>query len=125
MHGKRMVFDLGYDNQRRKRAILEDERLTIQFEKDSATSVSEEVCETAYDAYGSCAPDFEPKIDCEMLKEDFVASNADMWAVRYASNFPGFNRDGMRSECYAACKSGKLATYEDFRSKVCRTEPRQ
>jgi hypothetical protein len=121
----KVTVNLGYFRQKRKVAILDSGRLSIVLMDEPNQTLTNDLCMTLYEATDACIREHSLSSGCTSYAEadfssgGFVGSNAEVWAVRSVSHYPGFNRDGFVEACGFACKSGTLVPYEVFRSQAC------
>lgn len=121
----KVIVDLGYYRQKNKFAIVDSGQLSIVFKKSMNTKLIDNECKSLYEALDACIREHSSPNGCsnystaDFATGGFSGSNADVWHVRFASHYPGFNRDGFIEVCNSACKSGMLKSYEEFRSQAC------
>jgi hypothetical protein len=125
----KVIVDLGYYRQKKKIAVLELGNLSIAFKKSTNRRLIDDECKSLYAALNACIRPHSSPSGCpnysntDFATGGFSGSNAEVWHVRFASHYPGFNRDGFIESCNSACASGTLKSYEVFRSQAC-TMPR-
>jgi hypothetical protein len=126
----KIVVDLGYYRDKQKIAVLDSGNLSITLTDSSIRELPDAQCKYLFGAVDVCTRDYNSSGRCvDYSTTDFgtggyYGSNADVWTVRYASHFPGFNRNGFIESCMSACKTGTVESYEAFRSRACTLPPR-
>lgn len=121
----KVTVDLGYYRQKRKFAVLDSDTLRVMLIADNQRALLKEECHLLHSAAEACKREHGSPSGCtDYSAADFSAggfsgSNADVWAVRHVSHYPGFNRHGFIEECNSACTSGTLSSYEAFQNHAC------
>jgi len=124
-----VIVDLGYYRQKKKVAVLDSEYLSIALKDVPVREMPDDQCKSLYNAADACVRDHTSSIGCfdystaDFASGGFSGSNAEVWGVRIASHFPGFNRNGFVATCATACRSGKLESYAAFRMLTCTAPP--
>jgi len=121
----KIVIDLGYFRGAKKTAIFDGRRLFIALVDDSARIIPNDQCVALYLAADACLRGHRSTHGCpdytttDFTTGGFLGSNAEIWAVRRASHYPGFNRRAFIQLCDAMCGSGESVSFERFKSDAC------
>jgi hypothetical protein len=118
--GNQLVVDLGFDDQKQKLAILENDTIIIEYKEVKLNAVTADDCQELYRiAKGECTWG-HTRSDCQNRAIGMTPSSVvNLTNFKYVSGKPGFDKDGFDGECLKACKSGVISQYEAFAKSAC------
>lgn len=121
----RLVVDLGHSKQKQKVAILENNKVLIEYRDLECKPLTAKECANIYQiAKDNCMSEYA-KEDCSKYAVDILPSgNSNVWLLRYIKNEPGFNQKGFDQQCLSACRSGVLSGFGQFSKAACGSSPR-
>lgn len=116
----RLVVDLGYKNQKKKLAILENDKISIEYKKVKLNAVTSDDCNQLYEiAKDECTLE-DKRADCIHRAIGIGAGSVvELDMLVDITNKPGFNQKGFDKECLKACESGEMADYKSFSKTAC------
>lgn len=118
--GNRLVVDLGFDDQKQKLAILENDKISIEYKEVKLNAVTSDDCQRLYKIAKSECTWEHTREDCPSraigMTPSYVAGLADL---KYITSKPGFDQDRFDKECFKACESGVISQYEAFSKSAC------
>lgn len=118
--GNRLVVDLGFENQKQKLAILENNKISIEYREVNLNALTLEDCRALYGiAKDECTWE-HTRSDCQKRAIRMTPSSiVNLSGLKHVSNKPGFDKNGFDDECFKACESGAISQYEDFSKSAC------
>jgi hypothetical protein len=118
--GNRLIIDLGFEDQKKKLAILENDKISIEYSVVGLNAVTPEDCRMLYElAKTECTWEFRRE-DCKKRTIGMIpSSTVYLSTLDHIASKPGFKQDEFDNECYKACESGVISKYEDFSKSAC------
>lgn len=124
--GNIIKVDLGFDQGKRKTAILDKDNLSIQLTASSNTiPVPTEHCEWLYtQALDACiyTKQLDANADCNNAQGTITGGV--MRGIIAMSNYPGFVDKAFDQACVASCNNSQKSTYAEFAATVCSSTPK-
>lgn len=91
----KVTVDLGYFRQKRKLAVLDSQTLSVMLVAENRRTLPKEKCQLLHSASEACMNQHGSPYGCtdystaDLSSGGFSGSNADVWAVRQVSHYPG------------------------------------
>ncbi|MFC1626430.1 hypothetical protein ACFL19_01865 [Pseudomonadota bacterium] len=118
--GNRLVVDLGFEDQKQKLAVLENDQISIEYKEVKSNEITTDDCQKLYRIANSECTWEHRRNDCQNNAIGMIpSSNADMGSFDHISSKPGFDQKGFDRECLQACKRGVVSEYETFSKSAC------
>ena len=113
-----VVFDLGFEEKKRKTAILTSGNVLVQYATVGAIPMKLESCQLLYEnSMSECMERKKRNNDCGQAYDGDC--HATMTGITVLSSHPGFVSSALSEICTTVCKTGKAITFEQFKKKVC------
>lgn len=114
----RVVVDLGYDDGRLKRAILNLGKVEVTYSEAAKKPLEKDDCKWLHEySMNECVAFKQSYGDCQDPWGKF--SGVTMRGVAAISNHPGFGGEAFDSSCLKACDTGRSVDFREFEVKIC------
>ena len=119
--GDRIIVDLGYEQQKRKTATLQGDKVLVSYQVAPKTPMREESCKGLYEyiILWECVNPPPHKRECETMRDYKGVSNIQMTNYRLDSQHPGFDAAAFGEMCVHSCRTNRAVSYEKFEKRVC------
>ncbi|MFZ2160841.1 MAG: hypothetical protein WAW02_01360 [Sideroxyarcus sp.] len=116
----RLIVDLGFEDQKKKLAILENNKVSIEYKEVNLNAITSDDCQALYRIAKTECTWEHTRENCTSRAIGMTPSNhADLGTLGDITSKPGFAKNGFDDECYKACTSGTVSQYEAFSKSAC------
>lgn len=116
--GDKVLLELGFEEKKRKVAVLNGKKVTVQTVAAPKQALREDFCQWLHkDALDACV--YARHEDTQCANPQATFGGAVMRGVNAAGDHPGFDANQFSKACVAACKTGKADRYVSFGRLVC------